>query len=184
MLRKLNLLLYGGVDVSTNKPYIKILAFTFLVVISASISFSETLPDNYNGLKWGTDISKLPGFKLTKKVEGDNVYKKVGESMKVEERTATKINYWTEKNKLQSVSITFDNRTCLEIYERLVDRYGKEDDMKTNDYTMTVDTKAEWHGEVTTLSLYESKSRASGKTRKKFPDYCIISYIHEKNNRD
>lgn len=157
------------------KAICKIITIGLFVGITATASFSANLPDNYNGLQWGTDVSKLPGFKFAKNADGFKVFTKNGDSMKVEGKTATSVLYYTQNNLLSSVEVTYNRMPCDSIYTKTKGKFGKSSDVSQEETPMGTISVAKWSNNNTMLILTDFESNATGATKKKFPNWCVWS---------
>lgn len=157
------------------KSLCKAIAVGLLVGMTTTTSFSASLPDNYNGLKWGTDVSKLPEFKFSKNADGFKVFTKNGDSMQVEGKKASSVLYYTRNNLLSSVEVTYNRMSCDSIYAKTKGKYGKSSGVSQDETPIGTISVAKWSNNRTMLSLTDFASNASGATKKKYPNWCVWS---------
>lgn len=162
------------------KAIYKAITVGLFVGMTATVSFSANLPDNYNGLKWGTDVSKLPGFKFSKNADGFKVFVKDGDTMQVEGKKASSVFYYTRNNLLSSVEVTYNRMSCDSIYTKTKNKYGKSSDVSQDQTPLGSIAVAKWSNNSTMLSLTDFASSSTGAAKKKNPDWCVWS-IGERN---
>ena len=66
-----------------------LLSFLLLVLSCVPCAAFQNEPDNFRGVKWGDDISRLADFKKV----GDETYQRDSDKLKVGDATLSKISY-------------------------------------------------------------------------------------------
>ena len=82
-------------------------------------------PDNFQGIKWGTDIGSLPDMEVVNKSGSEKMASRMNEKMTIGKATVGLIRYFFYKGKFYSVYISFTGRdNFLHLKQRLTSSYG------------------------------------------------------------
>ena len=109
----------------------RLLMILFIVggLLIPSIAFTfQNEPDNFRGIKWGTNLSDLPDMRLQITKTGGNLkmYLRRGDKMKIGDAELTVIIYVFYKDRFVSVMISFESASNFEaIKKTLFSVYGK-----------------------------------------------------------
>jgi len=120
----------------------------FLLPMVATAYQNE--PEDFRGIKWGTDISKLPDMvKLTQQKQCDDcLYQKKNEHFKIGDAVLSGIYYSFYKGRFYSVMIHYEKLDNFnKLKDTLTQKYGNGN--KSNPYIETYD----WFGKLVSISI-------------------------------
>ena len=156
--------------------------FIILSILLPVFAFAEepfpNEPTGFRGIKWGTDLSKIPDMMLLKDNGDIKLYIKRGEKLKIVDSELISILYKTFNNKLFSVIIDFeaDFKGYLKLRNVLVSLYGygyttSSRRFLSKDFTPYYWWTSFWRGDKVRLTLTYNSGSTLGKI---FYDYKPI----------
>ena len=133
---------------------------TAAVLVIAYLFLTSTAkePDDFRGIKWGSNIRDLPDMKLLAE-EGDlKFYEKTNDRMKIGDVDADKIVYGFYKDRFYNVMIYYSSPAYFtRIRETLSDTFGKP--FQPNES----EKKLFWNGEHVNVLLHFDDTTNSGR---------------------
>jgi hypothetical protein len=91
----------------------KLGTLTFLVIISAYVAIPafafQNEPDGFRGIKWGTDIKKLPDMVFLERDGDIKTYYRKFDKLKIQDVYVDEIVYCFYRNQFCAVQISFDS---------------------------------------------------------------------------
>lgn len=121
-------------SVATNRAWS--IAVAVVLVMTVAGCFQKHLPpptfpnepDGFRGIKWGTDIARLPGMELVKNGGAEKYYVRPDEKLKIGDAIVEKITYGFYRDEFFKVTISLKGlMNYMHMKETLTGLYGDGD---------------------------------------------------------
>jgi len=120
----------GGSTMNTSSRKLGTLVFLLILsvcVVIPAFAFRNE-PDGFRGIKWGTDIKKVPDMVLLERDGDTKIYYRKFDKLKIEDVYVDEIVYRFYKNRLCAVHILFDGfSNFTRLKSILVGQHGQGD---------------------------------------------------------